>query len=390
MSFGIPSKRTEANNFQMPDFNKLLQKKIQQRKADNSFRMLSAKENLIDFTSNDYLGLAKSEDLFELITKKVDALPHRNGASGSRLLSGNSTYTEEVEKKLAHIFKGEAALIFNSGYAANQAVLSCIPQRGDTILYDELAHACIRDGSKLSFANQHSFRHNQLDDLEKKLKQATGNTFVIAESIYSMDGDESPIEDIIKLSDHYGAFVMIDEAHSTGVIGPNGSGFSVTKNVHNSIGVRVYTFGKAMGCHGACVVGSKDLIDYLINFARPFIYTTALSTHSVAAIECSFQYLGENMNLQKLLSQKIELFTDLYKKHFNTGLISKTQIQGIIIPGNKKARDAAAHLQHRGFDVRAILSPTVPEGSERLRICLHTYNTEEEIENLVRELSALT
>lgn len=373
----------------MPDFNKLLQKKLQQRKDENSFRTLSNKENLIDFTSNDYLGLAKSVELFELINKKNKTLPHRNGASGSRLLSGNSNYTEEVEKKLAQIFKGEAALIFNSGYAANQAVLSCIPQRGDTVLYDELAHACIRDGARLSFATQHSFRHNNLNDLEKKLKQATGNIFVVVESIYSMDGDESPIEDIIKLCDQYGAVVMIDEAHSTGTIGMNGAGFSVAKNVHDKIGVRVYTFGKAMGCHGACVVGSKDLIDYLINFARPFIYTTALSMHSIAAIDCSFQYLNKNIQVQTLLNQKVDLFTKAYKTHFNTSLLNQTQIQGIIIPGNKKAREAATHLQTKGFDVRAILSPTVPEGSERLRICLHTYNTDEAIENLVRELSVL-
>lgn len=374
----------------MADINQLLQQKLQKRKDENSFRVLSNKENLIDFSSNDYLGLSRSNELFESIKKKAESLPHRNGSSGSRLLSGNSLYTEEVEKKLAQIFKAEAALIFNSGYAANQAVLSCIPQRGDTILYDELSHACIRDGARLSFAKQHSFRHNDLTDLEEKLKQITsGNVFIVAESIYSMDGDTCPLEKLVALTDQFGAFLVIDEAHSTGVMGTKGSGFVVQKQLHDKIGIRIYTFGKAMGCHGACVVGSKDLIDYLINFARPFIFTTALSPHSIAAIDCAFSYLDEHISLQDDLTSKIELFTSLAQQKSLNILSSKSQIQGIIIPGNEKTKSVAATLQAKGFDVRAILSPTVPQGSERLRICLHTFNSDNEIKNLVQELSSL-
>ena len=372
----------------MPDLNQLLQTKLQQRKNENSFRVLSNKEHLIDFSSNDYLGLARSGDLFELINKKIDSLPHRNGSSGSRLLSGNSTYTEEVENKLAKIFNAEAALIFNSGYTANQAVLSCIPQRGDTILYDKLAHACIRDGSRLSLANQHSFEHNNLPDLEKKLSQTTGNVFVVVESIYSMDGDESPLGEIVTLAKKYSALLMIDEAHSTGVIGSKGSGFAVSKQLQSEIGIRVYTFGKAMGCHGACVVGSKELIEYLINFARPFIFTTALAPHSIAAIDCAFQYLENNIHLQEELNKKIKLFTSLNINSRNT-IRSNSQIQSIIIPGNENVRNAAEKIQARGFDVRPILSPTVPQGSERLRICLHTFNSDEEIKQLVTEISNL-
>lgn len=373
----------------MADLNQLLHNKLQKRADEDLFRVLTTRENLIDFTSNDYLGLARSPELFALIQKKTNSLPHRNGASGSRLLSGNTSYTEEVEKKLAGIFKAEAALIFNSGYAANQAVLSSIPQRGDTILYDELAHACIRDGARLSMAKHHSFAHNDLTDLEKKIQQATGSIFIVVESIYSMDGDECPAKEIVRLAKQYNAFIMIDEAHSTSVMGEKGSGLSVAENLHHDISIRVYTFGKAAGCHGACVVGSKTLIEYLINFARPFIFTTALSPHSIASIDCSFEYLDQNIHLQRGLNEKIQLFLSLKNQHSLKTIESKSQIQSVIIPGAENVKKAAGKLQAKGFDVRPILYPTVPKGTERLRICLHTFNSDDEIKNLIQELSSL-
>ena len=373
----------------MPELNTFLANKLQQRQQENALRRLTHNSQLIDFTSNDYLGLAHSEKLFQQIHEKVSTLPHLNGATGSRLLSGNSGYTEQVEQKLAKIFDAEAALIFNSGYAANQAVLSCIPRKGDTIIYDELAHACIRDGARLSFANHFSFRHNDLEDLEKKMKQASGRIFIAVESYYSMDGDICPLKELVSLTDQYQAHVIIDEAHSTGVIGREGSGFSVLQNLQDKLDVRIYTFGKAMGCHGACVAGSKTLIDYLINFARPFIFTTAMPLHSIAAIDCSFDYLRQNTELQHVLQQKKELFVSLGKKQNLPLMSSNTQIQGIILPGNERVKAASGQLQARGYDIRPILSPTVPKGSERLRICLHTYNSGQEIANLINELTSI-
>ncbi|MFN8335733.1 MAG: 8-amino-7-oxononanoate synthase [Cyclobacteriaceae bacterium] len=373
----------------MPELNTFLANKLQQRQQENALRRLTHNSQLIDFTSNDYLGLAHSEELFQQIHEKVSTLPHLNGATGSRLLSGNSGYTEQVEQKLAKIFKAEAALIFNSGYAANQAVLSCIPQKGDTIIYDELAHACIRDGARLSFANHFSFRHNDLEDLEKKMKQASGRIFIAVESYYSMDGDICPLKELVSLTDQYQSHVIIDEAHSTGVIGREGSGLSVSQNLQDKLDVRIYTFGKAMGCHGACVAGSKTLIDFLINFARPFIFTTAMPLHSIAAIDCSFDYLRQNTELQHVLQQKKELFVSLGKKQNLPLMSSNTQIQGIILPGNKRVKAASGQLQARGYDIRPILSPTVPKDSERLRICLHTYNSGQEIANLINELTSI-
>lgn len=371
----------------MRDF---IQQKLQQRKQENAFRQLTVTNGLIDFTSNDYLGLARAEELFDRIEQKLKSLPKKNGASGSRLLSGNDDYTQTVEKKLAKIFKGEAALIFNSGYAANQAVLSSIPQKGDTILYDEFAHACIRDGARLSLANRYSFAHNDLNDLEQKLRRATGNIFIAIESIYSMDGDQCPLTEITALSKQYNATIILDEAHSTGVMGKNGSGLAVNTNQHNEIDIRIYTFGKAMGVHGACVVGSADLIAYLINFARPFIFTTALSPHSIVSIDEAFQYLGEHLDLQHELSSKINVFKSNCKARQLQIIQSSSQIQGIIIRSNDAVKRAATHLQTQEFDVRPILSPTVAKGSERLRICLHTYNSSKEIEALTHELSILT
>lgn len=369
--------------------SKILTEKLHKRKEENSFRKLTHFSDLIDFTSNDYLGLARSEELFELIKKKSESLPHRNGATGSRLLSGNNAYTEEVEQKLASLFNSEAALIFNSGYAANQAVLSSIPQKGDTIFYDELAHACIRDGARLSLASRFPFLHNDLNDLETRLKRAEGNIFIAVESIYSMDGDICPLRELVELADKYGATIILDEAHSTGIMGQNGSGYAASLGLQDRIPIRIYTFGKAMGVHGACVAGSKILIDYLINFARTFIFTTAMAPHSIASIDCSFQYLSKHAELQEDLNDRIKIFTAESEKIKIQKLPSQSQIQGVVIPGNENAKRIAGLLQKIGFDVRPILSPTVAKGSERIRICLHTFNTTEEITQLVQQLSKL-
>lgn len=368
-----------------------LRQKLDQHRENGLLRALKPENTrLADFTSNDYLGLARSQTLAALIHSKLNtlALPP-NGATGSRLLSGNANYTREVEQKLANRFKSESALIFNSGYSANLAVLSAIPQRHDTILYDELAHACIKDGARLSLAKHHSFRHNDLNDLELKLKRASGQVFIAVESIYSMDGDVCPMQDLVQLAETHNAAIILDEAHSTGVEGAQGSGLSTALNLHERIAIRVFTFGKAMGIHGACVAGSLTLTEYLINHARPFIYTTALPPHSIASIDCAFQYLEQHADeLQKNLKTNIA--------HFLSGadiLANRTPsasaIQTAIFPGNDHARRAAHQLQEQGFDVRPILSPTVPAGAERLRICLHTYNTPEEITALTTALAEL-
>jgi 8-amino-7-oxononanoate synthase len=368
----------------------MLERKLVERESKRLLRKLTWVDGLIDFTSNDYLGLAGSTELFQLIEDTIKRQGFRkNGASGSRLLSGNSEQAENLESKLAGIFQSESALLFNSGYTANLAVLSSIPTRESTIIYDELAHSCIKDGARLSLAKRLSFKHNDLNDLENKMRKASGKLFIAVESIYSMDGDCCPLDDLVPLTEKYNATLILDEAHSTGVMGKDGNGLSVSAGMHERVGIRIYTFGKAMGVHGACVAGSKILQQYLINFARPFVYTTALPPHSLTAIDCAFDYLRENISLQRSL-------VELTRTYLNevSGLTNRTQskssIQTIIIPGNGNTIAAAKKLQHSGFDIRPILSPTVSEGSERLRICLHTFNTMAQIKQLANELKQLS
>lgn len=365
-----------------------LSRRLDARKEKGLLRRLPADTNLVDFTSNDYLGLSQSEELFHRVNEAVTHLRKKNGSSGSRLLSGNSAMAEQLEEKLAGIFRSRSTLVFNSGYSANLAVLSAIPQKSDTILYDELAHASIKDGARMSLARKYHFRHNDLRDLEKKIAASAGRIFVVVESLYSMDGDECPLEELVSLSEKYNFSIVLDEAHSTGVRGPGGSGICVEKSLHEKVDIRIYTFGKAMGTCGACVAGSPYLKEYLINFARPFIYTTAPSPHTVASIACAFDFLSSNRHLQQTLQQKINHFLQLAAR-FPNRTKSASAIQTFLIPGNAAIREAARNVQQKGFDVRPILSPTVPEGTERLRLCLHAFNTDEEITSLSEALQSL-
>jgi 8-amino-7-oxononanoate synthase len=375
----------EVMTSSLPDF---LKEKLSKRIDQGILRTLVSKGLASDFVSNDYLGLARSGELAEMIESTQRSLGVQNGSSGSRLLSGNSRYTEDVEKNLSKIFKSEAALILNSGYSANLAVLSSIPQKGDTIIYDNLSHASIKDGARLSLANRYSFGHNDIADLESKITLSKGRVFIVIESVYSMDGDQCPLQEITRVAKKYGACVILDEAHSTGVTGPLGGGLAVSKNLQDEIDIRIYTFGKALGVHGACVVGSESLIQYLINFGRPFIYTTALSQHSVVSIQCAFNFLADNLFLQEVLQKKIDLFLSDIKDLTNR-TVSHAAIQTMIFPGNNTVKQAASSLQKKGFDVRPIVHPTVPKGTERLRICLHTFNTDAEIISLTTALNEL-
>jgi 8-amino-7-oxononanoate synthase len=364
-----------------------IEKKLQERQIAGTYRTLKQENSLVDFCSNDYLGFAGSLALKNKIDEEIKRSGLiSNGSGGSRLLSGNSAYTEDLEQYIATLHKSEAGLIFNSGYEANLGLFSSVPQRGDTIITDELIHASIIDGARLSYANRYIFRHNDLQSLEDKLKQAKGICYVAIESVYSMDGDTPPIEEILALTDKYNANLIVDEAHAVGLYG-----FGLIEvSIQNRVFARVVTFGKALGCHGAIVLGSNLLRNYLINFARSFIYTTAASYHHLAAIKMAYHLLPESAKEMELLRNNIKLF----KHQINTNspyylINSDSAIQCLVLKSNEKAREVAGHLQNEGMDIRPILSPTVPFGSERIRICLHSFNTVNEITLLTNTINKL-
>jgi 8-amino-7-oxononanoate synthase len=369
-----------------------LGKKLEERRGQNAFRQLRLPEGKVDFCSNDYLGIA-TNGLIEkgtlgesaLLGESASLRGLRHGSMGSRLLAGNYALVEETERMLATFHAAPAGLIFNSGYDANLGVLSSIPQKGDTVLYDSLCHASIRDGMRLSFARAFSFAHNDMVELEKKLKLVEGGTsFVVTESVFSMDGDLAPLRELTALCRHYHAHLIVDEAHATGIIGAKGEGLVQELGLQEECFARIHTFGKAVGCHGAIVLGSELLRDYLINFSRSFIYTTALPPVSVEAIAVAYRLLPLLNDERVRLRRHINFFKNAaigYQR-----LDSPTAIQVVIVPGNEAVKKMAVRLQEAGLDVRPILSPTVAAGSERLRIVLHAFNTEEEMGKLVSML----
>ena len=367
-----------------------LHKKIEERKQQNAFRQLKLPQDKVDFCSNDYLGIAKN-NMLSLSRYLVHANSLKHGSAGSRLLAGNYELIENTENFISLFHNAEAGLIFNSGYDANVGLLSCVPQRGDTILYDYLSHASIRDGIRLSFAQSFSFQHNDLDDLEKKLRAATGNTFVVTESVFSMDGDVAPLAAIGKLCRDHSAHLIVDEAHATGVIGEKGEGVVQQLILEANCFARIHTFGKAVGCHGAIVLGSKTLRNYLINFSRPFIFSTALPEASVAAIKASYELFPQLNNERKQLQKLIQQFQSGESTITNKFKILKsdTPIQVVIIPGNEAVKRVAVFLQKNRLDVRPILYPTVPKGGERLRFALHAYNSVEEVKQVFDLLQSI-
>lgn len=388
----------------MKKFPLNLLENLETRKQNNALRILPLSNDLIDFASNDYIGFSKNKTIFDATHRYlIDTNIIQNGATGSRLLSGNHKIYQEAEEFIAQLHASESALIFNSGYDANVGFFSSVPQRNDIILYDELCHASIRDGIQLSNAKAYKFNHNDFEDLVNKItnyklrleRQRTGEAisnceiYVVTESVFSMDGDSPNLEELAQLCQKNNCLLIVDEAHALGVFGNNGSGLVQMMGLQDKVFARVITFGKGLGCHGAAILGSQKLKEYLFNFARSFIYTTGLSPHSVATIFMAYQNLeSEKQAINKLRENII---------HFNQeknilGLKplfvrSKSAIQSAIIPGNQKVKSIAKQIQEKGFDVKAILSPTVPEGQERLRFCLHSYNTKEEISEVLRLLS---
>ncbi|MEO4007174.1 8-amino-7-oxononanoate synthase [Flavobacterium sp. CAU 1735] len=379
----------------MKRFPVSLSTKLQSRTVANALRQLPEQKNGVDFSSNDYLGFARSESLFQKATALL-AQQHNshNGATGSRLLSGNHNLYAETETKIAAFHQSESALIFNSGYDANLGFFSSVPQRNDVVLFDELSHASIRDGIRLSNARSYKFLHNDLEDLERQIKRFQndqGSVYIVTETVFSMDGDSPDLEQMAVLSERYGCFFVVDEAHALGVFGEKGEGLIDGLGLREAVFARIMTYGKGLGCHGAAVLGDVRLKEYLVNFARSFIYTTGLPPHAIATIQAGYLALETEAEARIRLKENIV--------HFNREknllglkplfIRSKSAIQSAVIPGNEKVKNIARQLEQSGFDVRPIMAPTVPEGQERLRFCLHSYNTTAEISEVLHLLNRL-
>lgn len=328
----------------------------------------------VDFSSNDYLGIAS------LATGGLET--GLVGAGGSRLLSGHHALHVALEEVCGEVFQG-SALAFSSGYMANLGLLSAIATRHDTFLYDQAAHASLKDGMRLSPAQAFSFRHNDLAHLAELLARAKGNAFVVTEALFSMDGDQPDLAALVALCERHGAFLIVDEAHSTGVYGDEGQGLVLQAGLGDRVFARVHAFGKAVGRAGAAVLVAPRVRDFLVNRSRPFIYTTAMPLSQAASLVGALQHMrgctAERARLQGLRQHWAGLWPE-------SAGSPDSPIVPVLFPGNAAARAAATALQNQGFDVRAILAPSVAPGTERLRLILHAFNTPAELDALAQAL----
>jgi len=397
---------------------------LERRRENGSLRQMNVYSSrksrsaspMIDFSSNDYLGLAQSVQQQQQVDDVYQKLSFRLlGSTGSRLLTGDSEYVENLENKLAKWHKRQSALICNSGYDANLSVMSCFSLNA-TIIMDELCHNSIQMGIRLSRGyTLRKFRHNDLECLKLILREEQQNILnstnkkpiiIVVESIYSMDGDSAPLQEILDTAFTYNACVIVDEAHGLGVLGGNGLGLLEEYELENhpSLLCSVHTFGKAAGCHGAVICGSLRVKEFLYNYARPIIYSTSLPLHSLVCISCSYESMTGiyGKQLRRTVRNRVQLFKKLFFQHIlkqfdhnnANGTLqppillvpSNSQIHALIIPGNTKCMmfcDKIWIKSKRSIHLYPIRSPTVPKGQERVRIVLHSHNTVNQVFHLI-------
>lgn len=347
-------------------------------------RRMPAAPSGVDFCSNDYLGLARDGRLRRRIAELSArrALPH--GATGSRLISGNHREIEALEGRLAEFYRAEAALAFSSGFAANLGLLASLGGVVKALYCDRLLHASAIDGCRLSGAERFIFAHNDTAELAAGLDRLKPgeSAAVIVESLYSMDGDFAPLEEIVALADARGAGVVVDEAHANGVAGPDGRGAVVERGLEGRVLARVITFGKALGLSGGAVLCSAALRDYLVNFARPFVFSTGPSPLWAVSVQAACELLPELDDLRDRLRANVAWFQKRVSESPWQWLASDSWIQCLMAPGAAEVRRIAAVLAGQGLAALPIRAPTVPQGQERIRVCLHAFNTPEEIDRL--------
>jgi len=356
----------------MPDnFRKALNK----RRQEGTLRMLNFKKAGTDFYSNDYLGFARNHELRDLLLKKICENPEIiAGSTGSRLISGNSIVVAETEIFIAKEHQYESALLFPSGYLANLALFSALPGRHDTLIIDERIHRSVHDACRMSYAKKLRFRHNDMESLEHVLKRQKGPCYIAVESLYSMDGDVAPLQGICELAEKYGAHLIVDEAHAFGVFG---KGLVTEHQLQDRVFATVVTYGKALGMHGAAILSGDLIKSYLINFASPFIYTTAAPDFQWISIKTGYEFLAVDPKNRMHLQENIKIFRS---RNILSPSSESSPIQAVLVPESDGCLRKAQHvLSDNGFITYAVYSPAVQKGSERLRICLHSFNTEREI-----------
>jgi 8-amino-7-oxononanoate synthase len=325
-----------------------------------------------DFASNDYLGLSSDPMIGQAVADAV-ARGVPVGSGGSRLLRGNAPEHEGLEAKAADFFRTQAALFMANGFAANLALFATLPQRGDLIVADELIHASVHDGIRMSKAVAVFARHNDVQSFSDlivgwRAEGGKGRIWIAVETLYSMDGDMAPLSDLAVLAAKHEAMLVLDEAHGTGVFGPSGRGLSSGLDGRHNV-VTLHTCGKAMGVEGALICGPRIIIDYLINRARPFIFSTASSPLMAVAASAALDRIEQAGDLRERL--KVLMVDAAEVICAPLGLPApRSQIVPVLLGEDRRAMAAAAALQEAGFDVRGIRPPTVPAGTSRLRISL--------------------
>lgn len=340
-----------------------------------------------DFCSNDYLALAAGDALrraaFDALARGVPV-----GSGGSRLLRGNHEEHEALELEASRFFGSEAALYFSTGFAANSALLSTLPQRGDLVVHDALIHASSREGLQLSRADSTAAIHNEPAAFETSIRSwrgsgGRGRAWIAVESLYSMDGDLAPLDELADVAGRTGAMLIIDEAHATGVFGPDGRGLAAKFEGRENV-VTVRTCGKALGCEGALVCGAKVIRDFLINRGRGFIFSTAPSPLMAAIVRAAVRSLVEQPERRERLHRLIGLAKELLVPTGATR--TPSQILPVVLGGEAETMQLASRLQQDGFDVRGIRPPTVPAGTSRLRISITLNSDEDAIRDLADAL----
>jgi len=375
--------------------DKNLERLIEKRKSQGTYYTLTTTHNTIDFCSNDFLGYSKSLDLKDRVlkfSKNLDSIAYI-GSTGSRLISGNTALIESLENFVATYHHAESSLLFNSVFEAYMGLITSVAQRGDTIFYDAGIYPPIRDAIRLSLAKSYSFSHNDIDHLKKRMALARGNVYIVVEAVYYSDGDMACLKELSQFCASSNAHLIVDESHATGIFGNGGKGLVVQNELTSKVFARILSFAKALGCQGAAVLGSNLLRNYLINFSQPFIFSTALPFNSYISIKSAYDLLNEDEEglniLHDLISHFVKQVSASRTELIDNYIESKSPIQCFKLNNIEKLKHISNTLYKSGFDIKPLLYPMVSKGKERIKVCLHTFNTKDEINSLIKTLAEL-